>query len=71
MEKFLIYSKHKICNLQFQTPLHQIATYSKSKIEFLECGAPGTLLILSIDITNASENPTFKKCLDHFQLSSR
>lgn len=52
----------------FQIPLHQIATYSESKIEFLECGASGTLLILPIDITNAIKNPTFKKCLDHFRL---
>jgi len=71
MEKLIIYSKYKICNLQFQIPLYQIATYSESKIGFLECGAPGTLLILPIDITNANENPTFKKCLDHFRLSPR
>lgn len=61
--------KVTVCDPEnFQIPLHQIATYSESKIEFLECGASGTLLILPIDITNAIKNPTFKKCLDHFRL---
>ncbi|XP_050063666.1 ADP-ribose glycohydrolase OARD1-like [Aphis gossypii] len=55
----------------FQMPLHQIASLSELKIEFLECGAPGTLLILPIEITNASENSTFQKCLEHFKLSQR
>ncbi|KAE9523982.1 hypothetical protein AGLY_015629 [Aphis glycines] len=61
--------KVTVCDPE-NTPLHHIAKCSELKIEFLEyAGAPRTLYILLVEINNASENPTFQKCLEHFKLS--
>ncbi|XP_060848476.1 uncharacterized protein LOC132927925 isoform X2 [Rhopalosiphum padi] len=52
-----------------QITRHVIATCVEKNIEFLECGGPETVKILPIELSNASENAIFTKCLNHFQLS--
>lgn len=59
------------CNIQLQITRHVIATCAEKNIEFLECGGPETVKILPVELSNASENAIFTKCLNHFQLLPR
>ncbi|XP_060845354.1 ADP-ribose glycohydrolase OARD1-like [Rhopalosiphum padi] len=54
-----------------QITRHVIATCAEKNIEFLECGGPETVKILPVELSNASENAIFTKCLNHFQLLPR